>query len=252
MSNIVSIVNGEPLTTTTAIAAGTEAKHKAVIQLARTYKADLEEFGRVAFEMAPFETHGGIQHREVALLNEQQATLLMTYMRNSPVVRAFKKRLVKAFYDLHTKAKPQHKRLLEASRAFRSFELCARKMGFKGNQAVLSAAKVTQRQYGVDVLEEFGAKHMLADQQSVLLTASDIAKQTTLSVREVNPTLERIGFLHGYRDAKNRLQWALTKAGESHGVYLDTGKKHSDGTPVRQVKWNATVLPILNALEVAA
>lgn len=66
----------------------------------RTYRTDLEEFGGVGFEIQPFETAGGTQQREIASLNEQQATLLMTYMRNSDIVREFKKRLVKAFWDM--------------------------------------------------------------------------------------------------------------------------------------------------------
>ncbi|WP_455466801.1 Rha family transcriptional regulator [Bartonella sp. B39] len=74
--------------------------HKAVIQLIRQDIEDFEEFGRVAFEMLPFGTKGGRQRREAAILNEPQETLLMTYRRNNDMVRAFKKALVKAFYDL--------------------------------------------------------------------------------------------------------------------------------------------------------
>ena len=43
--------------------------------------------------MHPSETAGGVQRREVAVLNEEHATLLMTHMRNSEVVRDLKKRL---------------------------------------------------------------------------------------------------------------------------------------------------------------
>lgn len=100
MSNIVTIVGGQPVTTTPAVADGTGVDHASVIKLVRTYRTDLEEFGGVRFEIQPFETAGGTQQREIACLNEQQATLLMTYMRNSDVVREFKKRLVKAFWDM--------------------------------------------------------------------------------------------------------------------------------------------------------
>jgi anti-repressor protein len=48
----------------------------------------------------PFQTAGGVQQRDVAILNEQQATLLVTFMRNIGVVKDFKVRLVKAFYEL--------------------------------------------------------------------------------------------------------------------------------------------------------
>lgn len=108
MNEIVITSNGQLVATTMAIAEGTKVEHKAVIQLVRTYLADLEEFGRVTFEMRPFETAGGAQTREIAELNEQQATLILTYMRNSEIVRTFKKRLVKDFWSMRAKlaAKP--------------------------------------------------------------------------------------------------------------------------------------------------
>lgn len=107
MNALVTITDGQAVTTTLAIAEGTGIEHKAVIQLARTYLPDLEEFGRVTFEMRPFETAGGTQRREVAVLNEQQSTLLLTYMRNSEIVRAFKKRLVKEFWQMAERLRGQ-------------------------------------------------------------------------------------------------------------------------------------------------
>lgn len=102
MSNIVSIVNGEALTTSTAIAEGVGNPHATVIKLIREYASDLEDFGLLDFKS---ESTAG-RPTEYALLNEQQATLLMTYMRNSDIVRQFKKRLVKAFYEMASDKKP--------------------------------------------------------------------------------------------------------------------------------------------------
>ncbi|WP_341266931.1 Rha family transcriptional regulator [Gordonia malaquae] len=96
--------NGTLTTTSLIIAEGTGTQHKNVLELVRNNISDFEEFGRVAFETRPFETAGGIQHRDVAILNEEQATLLMTYMRNSRIVRDFKKRLVRAFFELRKRA----------------------------------------------------------------------------------------------------------------------------------------------------
>jgi anti-repressor protein len=100
MNEIVTIVAGHPVTSTLAIAEGTAVDHASVIKLVRTYQGDLEEFGGVGFEIQPFETAGGTQQREIATLSEQQATLILTYMRNSEIVRTFKKRLVKEFWEL--------------------------------------------------------------------------------------------------------------------------------------------------------
>lgn len=106
MNNLVTITDGQAVTTTLAIADGTEVQHKNVLDLVRTYRTDLEEFGSVAFETRPRPAgqHGGADV-EFANLNEQQATLLLTYMRNSDIVRGFKKRLVKAFYELAQRAR---------------------------------------------------------------------------------------------------------------------------------------------------
>ena len=87
----VVITDGEARVSTLTIAEGTENEHKNVLELVRAYQRDLEEFGRVAFETRPFETAGGVQSREVANLNDQQATLIMTYMKNTEIVRSFKK-----------------------------------------------------------------------------------------------------------------------------------------------------------------
>lgn len=98
---IVTITHGEPTTTTLAIAAGTKNEHPSVIALARKYLHDLEEFGPCRFEIDVAQrAQGGGAKREYAVLNEQQSTLLLTYMRNTEIVRAFKKRLVGEFFRM--------------------------------------------------------------------------------------------------------------------------------------------------------
>lgn len=83
-----------------AIADGVELEHASVLKLVRTHEASLAAFGRVGFQIRPFATAGGTQNRQVALLNEHQATLLGTFMKNSAKVVAFKVALVKAFYEM--------------------------------------------------------------------------------------------------------------------------------------------------------
>ena len=101
MNDIVSLDKGNPVTTSIAIADGTSVQHKNVLELVRRNIEDLQEFGTLAFETRVNRKDGrGGQKAEIAILNEQQATLLLTYMRNNEVVRRFKKTLVKAFYEL--------------------------------------------------------------------------------------------------------------------------------------------------------
>lgn len=56
MNSLIFVQNGTTFTTSEIIAEGVGNEHKAVIQLVRNYLTDLEEFGRVTFEMRPFET----------------------------------------------------------------------------------------------------------------------------------------------------------------------------------------------------
>lgn len=101
MALVAMAQNGQAVTTTLAIAQGTEIDHASVIKLARTYLSDLEEFGPIRFEIQLANTpQGGGRPTEYATLNEQQAMVILTYMRNSDIVRAFKKSLVKAFWEL--------------------------------------------------------------------------------------------------------------------------------------------------------
>lgn len=104
---IASSDTGEPLTSSDAIAAGTDNQHKNVLALIRTYLDDFEAFGRVAFETRPLQTAGGAQESTVAMLNEHHATLLITYLRNNEVVRGFKMRLVAAFWEARKPRVPQ-------------------------------------------------------------------------------------------------------------------------------------------------
>ena len=92
--------DGQALTSSLIIADGADFEHRSVLQLIRKYPEDFETFGRVAFEMQSFDTAGGRQERQVALLNEQHAMLLLTYFKNTEIVRKFKVALVKAFYEM--------------------------------------------------------------------------------------------------------------------------------------------------------
>ncbi|TFD58088.1 hypothetical protein E3T43_07530 [Cryobacterium sp. Hh7] len=89
------------------VADGSGVQHKNVLDLIDANRADFEDFGLVAFETRARSAgqHGGGVAR-IALLNEQQATLLMTFQRNTDQVRSFKKALVRAFFDMARRAVP--------------------------------------------------------------------------------------------------------------------------------------------------
>lgn len=89
----------EPYTTADTVAEYAQVKHKTVNELIRKHENDLKEFGLLAFEMEAVERERGIKYAKVYHLNEQQATLLITYLRNTEPVRRFKKALVRGFFE---------------------------------------------------------------------------------------------------------------------------------------------------------
>jgi hypothetical protein len=122
----------------------------------------------------------------------------------------------------------------------------AKAFGFTGNHAALSADRAIEAITGVSALELMGQRALLAADQDQLLTVSDIADRLSWKAREINPRLTLSGLQDEHRDHKNRLYYELTELGRGFGVYLDTNKKHSDGTPIRQLKWRASIVDFLN------
>lgn len=100
MNNLVFVQKDVPYTDSLAIANGGNVEHRAILQLIKTHLDDLQEFGRVSFEMRPFETNGGVQKVRICRLNKEQATFLITLMKNTKPVIAFKKELVRQFYQM--------------------------------------------------------------------------------------------------------------------------------------------------------
>ena len=90
----------EAFTDSTILAKGAGVEHRAVIQLITTHLDDVSEFGRVTFQMLPFETNGGIQKIKICRLNREQATFVISLMKNTKAVVAFKKELVRQFYQM--------------------------------------------------------------------------------------------------------------------------------------------------------
>ncbi|HEM5111140.1 TPA: Rha family transcriptional regulator [Streptococcus suis] len=102
----------EPYTTSEIIAECAEVQHHTITRLIREHKVDFEALGILGFEIHKLDTRG--QPKKTYILNEQQATLLITYLKNTEPVREFKKNLVKAFFELRKEvAEFRYQRALE-------------------------------------------------------------------------------------------------------------------------------------------
>ena len=87
----------EPHTTSAIIAECAGVKHHAIQEHIRKQIGRLEPFGKVSFKMRPLQS--GQQAKDY-ILNEQQATLLITFLKNTEQVANFKTNLVKAFFEM--------------------------------------------------------------------------------------------------------------------------------------------------------
>ena len=87
----------ELYTTSAIIAECAGIKHHAIQEHIRKQIGRLEQFGKVSFKMRPLQS--GQQAKDY-ILNEQQATLLITFLKNTEQVANFKTNLVKAFFEM--------------------------------------------------------------------------------------------------------------------------------------------------------
>ncbi|MBX6965999.1 Rha family transcriptional regulator [Alcaligenes faecalis] len=100
---LVSVVSGEPLASSLVIARGMRQQHASVIKLVRKHNETLSRFGPLRFEIRkgkPLPQGGFARAAEYAMLNERQAALLISLMRNTDDVVEFKAGLIAEFYRM--------------------------------------------------------------------------------------------------------------------------------------------------------
>lgn len=97
MNELVIIRNNDIFTDSLVISKGTGNKHINVKELITDYKKEFLQLG--TFSVLNRESTGG-RPEKYYLLNEQQATFLMTLLRNNKVTVKFKLELVKQFYKM--------------------------------------------------------------------------------------------------------------------------------------------------------
>ena len=112
--------------------------------------------------------------------------------------------------------------------------------GITGNQLAIAADNYYRKRTGISVIEASGVE-LVAPKQQQLLTPTQIGKELGLSGRKVNLMLAGLGLQRRIGDV-----WEPTEDGKERGaVLMDTGKRHGDGAPVRQLKWPSDVVNAL-------
>lgn len=97
MNELVTLKGNDIFTDSLVIAQGTGVKHESVQRRIRDSEEELSELGKVGFKIRATESG---QEQKIYVLNEQQATFLITLLKNTPTVVKFKLELVKQFYAM--------------------------------------------------------------------------------------------------------------------------------------------------------
>jgi len=141
---------------------------------------------------------------------------------------------------------PPVKQMVEAARAFAPLFRIARLFGCNKNIAAISANQAVMAATNVNLLQQLGHTHLVAEnQQSLYHTPTELGQMMGgLSARAVNLLLADAGL-----QAKAGGHWQPLEAGRDFVCILDTGKHHGSGAPIQQLKWSATVLPLLDAAQ---
>lgn len=98
MQELVALKGKDAFTDSLIISSGTGVAHRKIKEAIRKYQEVMERFGKLS---APYQAEStGGRPEEYYLLNEEQATFLITLLKNTDVVIEFKARLVSEFYKM--------------------------------------------------------------------------------------------------------------------------------------------------------
>lgn len=122
----------------------------------------------------------------------------------------------------------------------------AQMFGLTGNQALLKADKVTRQLSNISPMTLLEIELKSPDNEALMI-ATEIGKRLNpvVSAKAVNLALAAMDFMERFEYRAGKFEWRLTEKGKEYGVYLDTGKVHSNGTPIQQIKWQESVIPLI-------
>lgn len=199
------------------IAKGTDNEHRAVRRLIEKYENDLSDFGKVCILNAHLETKGGIQKISYYQLNEEQAVFLMTLLRNSKIVMAFKKELVKQFYQMrqlllekqtqlwqNTRIESKTNRLMETDEIKRLVEYVKSQGSKNADKYYITFSKLANKAVGLDSGQRDNAT---AGQLNNLVLIENIINNVIK-----DGIKKEIYYKEIYQDCKNRINSFLSVA----------------------------------------
>lgn len=216
--------------------------------LVESLNADL----RLGFISSTYKDSTGKENRMYQMDRDASYCLVAGYDPNARM------RIIKRWQEFETAQQtalppPKAPKLTREERyrlgVYRDAVKTAELVGLSGNMARLAADAYCKNTLGCSILEPLGATHLLADEQGRVYTPTELGRMLVaqLSARQFNLALEAAGL-----QKREMGEWMPTDDAKGLFEWADTAKRHSDGTPVKQLRWFKTVLSRLPSQQEAA
>ncbi len=230
-TNIVELIENEPRISHRVIAEQTEIQQKNVVELI----SKIEHFGMVPFKTEAIKnSKNRTNEQKTFYLNEQQATLLISMMRNNDIVLDFKVRLVSEFFrmrEILQNQKSQTKnfqlpeignlteKIIELDNNLTATEKLIANLQNMNPTTLYRLDKFYRKFHNFSPLE-----HFEIDLENQFFLPTELGKMINKSAVEINLMLEHKGF-----QIRENGVWKLTKSGRDFGIEI-VGK-------FSQLKW---------------
>lgn len=209
MNKLVILKNHDIFTNSLVIAKGTEYEHHSITRKIRNFEDDFKELGKVGYHIQALKSG---QRQKIYLLNEQQATYLVTLLENNVIVRKFKLELVKQFYQMrqlllekqtqlwqNTREESKVNRLMETDEIKRLVEYAKAQGSKNADKYYITFSKLANRAVG---LQSGQRENATAKQLNNLSLIENI----------INNVIKDGIKKEIYRDCKNRINSFLSVA----------------------------------------
>ncbi|MBA4264379.1 MAG: hypothetical protein C0453_04795 [Comamonadaceae bacterium] len=185
---LVTVVKEVARVDSRMLASSLGTMHKNTFAQIKAYQPDFEAFGKVLFQT---EALASGQRERFALLNEDQAFLLLTFTRNTPTVRELKRKLVQAFSEARKAAQLRHCEYLPAYHELHDRLHVLAVAGGTSNERFVHS-NVNQLLNKVAGIEPGQRAASRLPQQSLLIVAQALAAQALVGAPDHRAGYERI------------------------------------------------------------
>ena len=229
-----------------------ELTGKLHFNIMRDIKALIDQgaFSGFKFEAAKYTDAQGKPRPEYFLDFDATMTLVTGYnaVLRAKVIRRWRELEEEVHNTQKVSSEPVQPPLLEelAVRGLKATYEMAKFFGLEGNQALLKADKAVKKLHNISPMALLEIELKSPDNEALLI-ATEIGKKLDppISAKNVNLHLAAMGFQERVEYRTGKFEWRLTEKGKVYGSYLDTGKVHSNGTPIQQIKWKESIFPLV-------